>query len=305
MVPTPSATSSDSRTHPCPHHAVRPLSRLPGCPDSGGPATRSRRSGRAPTTPSGRPGRRSRRTSRCGRPRPPRRTSAWSTRTAPRCGTGSPSASLGIWHGAVPGVEVGPALRLPRRRALGARAGAAVQPAEAAARPVRPGGQRRARAGPGDLRLHGRALPRPATCSTPAGKVPLSVVVDDRFDWQGDAPLRRRWRDTVIYELHVKGMTQLHDRVPEQLRGTYAGLATPAVTDYLRDLGVTAVELLPVHQFVHRAGGRRARADQLLGLQLDRLLRPARGVLLLRRPRRAGHRVQGRWSRPSTTPGSR
>ena len=61
--------------------------------------------------------------------------------------------------------------------------------------------------------------------------------------------MQRRWRDTVIYELHVKGMTQLHDRVPEQLRGTYAGLATPAVTDYLRDLGVTAVELLPVHQF--------------------------------------------------------
>ena len=69
------------------------------------------------------------------------------------------------------------------------------------------------------------------------------------FDWEGDVPLRRRWRDTVIYELHVKGFTQLHDRVPEELRGTYAGLGSPAVVDYLRDLGVTAVELLPVHQF--------------------------------------------------------
>ena len=76
------------------------------------------------------------------------------------------------------------------------------------------------------------------------------MVVDDRFDWGDDRPARRRWRDTVIYELHVKGMTQLHDRVPEELRGTYAGLATPAVIDYLRDLGVTAVELLPIHQFV-------------------------------------------------------
>ena len=76
------------------------------------------------------------------------------------------------------------------------------------------------------------------------------MVVDDRFDWGDDRPARRRWRDTVIYELHVKGMTQLHDRVPEELRGTYAGLATPAVIDYLCDLGVTAVELLPVHQFV-------------------------------------------------------
>ncbi|MEO5664134.1 MAG: glycogen debranching protein GlgX, partial [Nocardioides sp.] len=79
--------------------------------------------------------------------------------------------------------------------------------------------------------------------------VPRSVVVNAEFDWEGEVPLRRRWRDSVIYELHVKGMTQLHDRVPEELRGTYAGLATPAVTDYLRDLGVTAVELLPIHQF--------------------------------------------------------
>ena len=79
--------------------------------------------------------------------------------------------------------------------------------------------------------------------------VPRSVVVNAEFDWEGDVPLRRRWRDSVIYELHVKGMTKLHDRVPEEIRGTYAGLATPAVTDYLRDLGVTAVELLPIHQF--------------------------------------------------------
>ncbi len=83
-----------------------------------------------------------------------------------------------------------------------------------------------------------------------AAHVPRSVVVDTGFDWEGDAPMRRRWRDTVIYEAHVKGLTALHDRVPEHLRGTYAGLADPAVTDYLRDLGVTAVELLPVHQFV-------------------------------------------------------
>ena len=76
-----------------------------------------------------------------------------------------------------------------------------------------------------------------------------SVVVDPAFDWEGDAPMRRRWRDTVIYEAHVKGLTQLHDRVPEHLRGTYAGLASPAVVDYLSDLGVTAIELLPVHQF--------------------------------------------------------
>ena len=59
----------------------------------------------------------------------------------------------------------------------------------------------------------------------------------DDFDWGDDPKLGRRWRDTVVYELHVKGFTALHDRVPEHLRGTYAGLAEPAVTDYLRDLG--------------------------------------------------------------------
>ena len=79
--------------------------------------------------------------------------------------------------------------------------------------------------------------------------VPRSVVVDPTFDWGGDRPMFRRWRDTAIYEVHVKGMTMLHDRVPEELRGTYAGLAAPAVTDYLHDLGITAVELLPIQQF--------------------------------------------------------
>ncbi|WP_028471820.1 glycogen debranching protein GlgX [Nocardioides alkalitolerans] len=81
-----------------------------------------------------------------------------------------------------------------------------------------------------------------------------SVVVDPSFDWEGEKPMKRRWRDSVLYELHVKGFTALHDRVPEHLRGTYAGLGTPAVTDYLRDLGVTAVELLPCHQFFSEPG---------------------------------------------------
>jgi glycogen debranching enzyme GlgX len=76
------------------------------------------------------------------------------------------------------------------------------------------------------------------------------VVVHDEFDWEDDRPMQRRWRDSVIYELHVKGFTKLHDRIPEELRGTYAGLGHRVVTDYLRDLGVTAVELLPIQQFV-------------------------------------------------------
>lgn len=75
-------------------------------------------------------------------------------------------------------------------------------------------------------------------------------VVDPTFDWRGDYPPATPWRDTVIYELHVKGFTRLHPAVPVNERGTYLGLAHPAVTSYLRQLGVTAVELLPVQSFI-------------------------------------------------------
>jgi isoamylase len=81
--------------------------------------------------------------------------------------------------------------------------------------------------------------------SAPA--IPRSVVIDGSFDWEGDAPPRRHWAETVIYELHVKGFTQRMPGVREDLRGTYAGLASDAAVDHLRELGITAVELLPVH----------------------------------------------------------
>ncbi|MDY6056160.1 glycogen debranching protein GlgX [Micrococcus sp.] len=82
------------------------------------------------------------------------------------------------------------------------------------------------------------------------GSSMLGVVVADDFDWGEDAAPDRRLTDTVIYETHVRGMSQLHPDVPEQLRGTYAGMAHPAVVRHLTELGVTAVELMPVHQFV-------------------------------------------------------
>lgn len=75
-----------------------------------------------------------------------------------------------------------------------------------------------------------------------------SVVVRSDFDWSGDVPPRVSWEDTVVYEMHVRGFTKLHPGVPENLQGTYAGLAHPAAIAELRDLGVTAVQLLPVHQ---------------------------------------------------------
>jgi glycogen operon protein len=83
-----------------------------------------------------------------------------------------------------------------------------------------------------------------------AGNVPKCVVIDQAFTWGGDHLLRTPCEKTVIYEVHVKGFTMRHPEVPEALRGTYAGLATPPVIDYLTALGVTAVELLPVHHFV-------------------------------------------------------
>ena len=80
--------------------------------------------------------------------------------------------------------------------------------------------------------------------------VPHSVVVDDGFPWGEDRRPRTPWPETVVYELHVKGFTAAHPGVPEHLRGTYAGLAHPAAVEHLVGLGVTAVELLPVHHFV-------------------------------------------------------
>ncbi|MFP3940370.1 MAG: glycogen debranching protein GlgX [Thermoanaerobaculia bacterium] len=86
-----------------------------------------------------------------------------------------------------------------------------------------------------------------------APHVPRSVVHDPLFDWAGDRPLNTPLNETVVYEVHVKGFTARHPEIPPELRGTYAGLAHPVAVDYLRRLGITAVELLPVHQFVHDA----------------------------------------------------
>ncbi|CAN01477.1 glycogen debranching protein GlgX [Clavibacter michiganensis] len=78
----------------------------------------------------------------------------------------------------------------------------------------------------------------------------LGVVVNPFFDWDGDRLPRTPYSETVVYEAHVKGLTQLNPRIPEELRGTYAGIAHPAVIDHLQRLGITAIELMPVHQFV-------------------------------------------------------
>jgi glycogen operon protein len=95
--------------------------------------------------------------------------------------------------------------------------------------------------------------------SDSAPAIPRSVIIDPTFDWEGDVRLNIPWQETVIYEAHVKGFTKTRDGVREDLRGTYAGLAAEDSIAYLKDLGVTAIELLPVHHiidegFLHERG---------------------------------------------------
>ncbi len=101
----------------------------------------------------------------------------------------------------------------------------------------------------GDDAFAGRDRDLGFSTSNSADSVPKSIVVDTTFDWDGDQLLHTPWHQTIIYEVHVKGFTQTHPDIPSELQGTYAGLAHPAAIDYLQSLGVTAVELLPVHHF--------------------------------------------------------
>ncbi len=156
--------------------------------------------------------------------------------------------TLGIWHGFVPDVEPG--------ARYGYRVAGAWDPA---------GGRAFSRdkllLDPYALAIDGSVTPDPsmsvttATLSRNPGDTAAytarSVVVDGAgFDWGDDRRPDALWGRTVIYEAHVRGLTKLHPDIPEHQRGTYAGLANPVVTDYLRELGVTSVELLPVHHAV-------------------------------------------------------
>ncbi|WP_207513921.1 glycogen debranching protein GlgX [Longitalea luteola] len=80
--------------------------------------------------------------------------------------------------------------------------------------------------------------------------MPKSVVVNDQFDWEGDQQLNIPYHESIIYEAHVKGLTYLHPGIPEEIRGTYSALAHPVMIDYLKELGITAIELMPIHHFI-------------------------------------------------------
>lgn len=105
----------------------------------------------------------------------------------------------------------------------------------------------------GDASLYSYRFDAPDERNTDdsAGHTMTSVVVNPFFDWGHDRPPQHGYHESVLYETHVKGLTRQHPAVPEELRGTYAGMAHPAVIEHLTSLGVTAVELMPVHQFVN------------------------------------------------------
>jgi glycogen operon protein len=93
--------------------------------------------------------------------------------------------------------------------------------------------------------------PDRANTDDSAPHVPNAVVSDPFFDWANDRPPGHGMHDTIIYEAHVRGMTMRHPSIPDEMRGTYSALAHPVIIDHLTALGITAVELMPVHQFVH------------------------------------------------------
>ncbi len=157
-----------------------------------------------------------------------------------------------VWHAYVPGLRPG---QLYGYRVYGPydpRAGHRFNPAKLLVDPY-------AKAFAGTIRwsesLFGYSVGHPESDLArddrdSAAGMPKCVVVDPTFNWGNDAHPRTPWHKTIIYELHVKGFTARHPDVPKRLQGTYAGLTCPEVIDYLHSLGITAVELLPVHQFV-------------------------------------------------------
>jgi glycogen operon protein len=162
-----------------------------------------------------------------------------------------PELTAFCWHGYAPGIGPGQRYGFRVHGPWNPAEGHRCNPSKLLLDPY-------ARAVSGDIKWGSAVLPykmdsegRDASDEDSAPFVPRSIVVDPRFDWRGDTPLRRPLHETVVYEVHVKGFTARRKEIPEKIRGTYAALAHEASIEYFTSLGVTAIELLPVHQFVH------------------------------------------------------
>jgi isoamylase len=164
-----------------------------------------------------------------------------------------PEQTALCWHGYVPNVRPGQRYGFRVHGTYDPRRGLRCNPAKLLLDPY-------AKAIQGNVLWNRAIFPYPlgdpdldqAPDHTDSGPfMPKSIVIDPWFIWEHDRRLRIPWHETVIYEVHVKGFTCRHPAIPPELRGTYAGLATPEAVGYFKGLGITAVELLPVHQFVH------------------------------------------------------
>ena len=199
-----------------------------------------------------------------------------------------------VWHCYLPGVEAGPAVRLSRPRPVRPGARPPLQPRQAADRSLRQGARRRAELGRAGVRLQARrpaGRPVATTIATTPGACP-SPSSPPRFRLGERPPAAHAAARSIIYELHVKGFTARHPEVPEELRGTYAGLAHPTAIDYLKKLGVTAVELMPVHAVRRRQAPARRGLRNYWGYN-TRLLR-ARARYCARRRRAASRSASSR-----------
>ena len=154
-----------------------------------------------------------------------------------------------------------------------------------------------------DAQLRGDPDVRDGRDSAPY--MPRCVVVDDDFDWGDDAPPQVPWTETVIYETHVRSLTRCHPDVPEELRGTYAGLAHPAALAHLTASGVTSVELLPVQAFASEPALVAARAWPTTGATTPSASSPRTRRTPPRPARRARWTSSRAWSRPCTARASR
>jgi isoamylase len=188
-----------------------------------------------------------------------------------------------VWHGYLP--DVGPGQRYgyrvhgPYAPARGHRC----NPAKLLLDPY-------GKAVDGQVRWHEAVFgyrfddPSSPSAADSAPYMPVNVVINPFFDWGHDRPPRTPYHETVIYEAHVRGLTMRHPALAEEIRGTYAGLAHPAVIEHLTGLGVTAVELMPVHQFVPEREVVRRGLTNYWGYNTVAFLAPHNGYAATRQP---------------------
>jgi glycogen operon protein len=212
----------------------------------------------------------------------------------------------GVWHAFVPGIGPGQAYGYRATGPYDPARGVRCNPAKLLLDPYARAISGAVAFGPEVLGYAAGDPDAPSTLDS-AGQVPRSLVVDEAFSWSDREPPRYRYADTVIYEVHVKGFTMRHPGVPPELRGTYAGLGHEAALSHLLDLGVTAVELLPVHESVPEAFLPQRGLNNYWGYNTIGYLAPHQGYSAAVRPggQEAKSPSSRPWSTPCTGPGSR